>query len=203
MSSPDERTPGFGAEPESSASGGHMPSVGRPAGSFFDPGDAAMPSDIERERRSEEARTAAQEVFATGQPQPRPTGPRTGQQMRRRPRGRRRVRRTIQRIDPISVLKISVIFYAVVLLVWLVFVTLLYNVLDGLGFFEAIENINEGLVLDAEFDVTLGVVLRWAALIGILFSVAASILNTLLALLYNGIARVVGGLEITFVEREV
>lgn len=193
----DDRNAGFPADPESSAGGGHIPSVARPSGSLFDTADAHFPSDIERER--EQNPEPPRDVFAPV-PGPRPAG--TTQQMRRRPRGKRRVRRTIRSIDPWSVLKVSFLFYVVLLVIWLVFVAILYNVLEAMGLFEAIENINEGLVLEAEFDVTVGVVMRWAALFGVLFVVVGSIVNTLIALVYNGIARLVGGLEVTFVERE-
>lgn len=201
----DEPSQGFRAEPESSASGGHMSSIGRPSGSFFDTTGAVLPSDIERERhramaaQRDDTPVPTPEIFppVTRSRQNVPT-----QQMRRRPRGKRRVRRTIRSLDPWSVLKISVLFYLALLVVWMIFVAILYNVLEGLGLFEAIENINEGLVLEAEFDVTLGMVMRWAALLGFVFAIVGSLVNTLIALLYNGIARLVGGLEVTFIERE-
>lgn len=195
----DDRAPGFRAEGESSATGGHMSSVARPSGSLFDTKDAPLPSDIEREREGEQAPERPPEVFAPGR-RPRQSG--STQQIRRRPRGKRRVRRTIQSVDPLSVLKISVLFYLVLLGVWLLFVAFVYNVLEGIGLFEAIENINEGLVLEAEIDVTLGMVMRWAALAGFLFAIVGSLVNTLIALLYNGIARLVGGLDVTFIERD-
>jgi hypothetical protein len=112
------------------------------------------------------------------------------------------VRRRLQHIDPVGVLKISALFYLVFLLVWLLFVALVFNILDGLGLFDAIEKVNEGLVLDAELTVTLGTVLRWAAMAGIIFSVFACLLNVVLALLYNGFARLFGGIDLTFLERD-
>lgn len=101
-----------------------------------------------------------------------------------------------------SVLKVSVVFYLVMLVFWLLLVSLFYSFLEGAGLFDRIEDLSEGLALDATVNVTLGGVLRWAFLLGIVFTVVASFLNVILALIYNGIARVIGGIEVTFIERE-
>ena len=122
---------------------------------------------------------------------------------RRRPRpALRRVKRTLKHVDPLSVLKISLIFYACFLLLWLVFVAFVYWVLSGAGLFDAIENFRRGFAFEGRFDVSLWTVERWAFLIGLSIAVLASLANVFMAFLYNVGADVIGGVEMTFVERD-
>jgi hypothetical protein len=116
--------------------------------------------------------------------------------------GTRRVRRRINHVDPFSVLKISGFFYAIFLLVWLLVVAILYTMIDAAGFFDAAEDLGQGLVLWDEVNITLGLVEKWAFFIGLLMAVVGTLFNTLLALLYNLASDLLGGLELTFVERE-
>lgn len=99
-------------------------------------------------------------------------------------------------------LKISLIFYVIFLLLWLVAVALFYSFLDSLGLFEAAESLGRSLVLWEEVDISLGLVERWAFLIGLTLVVVGAIVNVLLAFLYNVISDLVGGIDMTFIERE-
>jgi hypothetical protein len=116
----------------------------------------------------------------------------------------RRVRRTVQHVDPVSVLKLSVIFYAVFMVLWLLFVAVLYWVLQAVGLFDGLEEIlgPQGLVVENNFNISLWTVEKWAFLIGVTFAVLASLFNLFLAFLYNVAADVVGGVQVTFVERD-
>jgi hypothetical protein len=115
------------------------------------------------------------------------------------------VRRTIKKVDPISVLKLSAFFYAILLVVWLIVVAILYRFIDGLGVFNVIQEIGDGLAVKEwkNLEVTLGRVERWAFFIGLLTAAVASVVNMVLAMLYNIAADLFGGLELTFVEREL
>ncbi len=115
--------------------------------------------------------------------------------------GARRVHRTLTRIDPMSVLKVSLIFYAVLLGVWLLLVALLYNFLSSLGIFDVIREIFEGFAVE-EVEISLVTVEKWALLIGLTGAVIGSVVNVLLSLLYNAAARFVGGIDVTFMERD-
>lgn len=134
-------------------------------------------------------------------PRPRPDDRPARSTRTRRPGAARRVRRIIRHIDPLSVLKVSLIVYSVMLVGWLLFVAIFYNFLDGLGLFDTINSALRGFAYD-EVDITLGVVERWAFIAGIVITITGSILNVLLAIVYNIISRTLGGIEVTFVERE-
>jgi len=115
--------------------------------------------------------------------------------------GSRRVHRTLTYIDPMAVLKVSLIFYAVLLGVWLLLVALLYNFLSSLGVFDVIREIFEGFAVE-EVEISLLTVEKWALLIGLTGAVLGSLVNVLLSLLYNAAARLVGGIDVTFMERD-
>ena len=118
----------------------------------------------------------------------------------------RRVKRALRHVDPISVLKLSLIFYACLLVVVLVLVAIVYSWLDGMGLFDAIEDIARGsefLNKGESLGVTLWAVERWAFLIGLALGLVASLTNVVLAVLYNAAADLVGGLGMTFVERDL
>lgn len=116
--------------------------------------------------------------------------------------GVRRVKRTLKHIDPISVLKVSLVFYTFFLLVWLVIMAVVYTVLNGMGLFDQLESLGTDLVLPAlQNEITLGTVEKWTLLVGIFCVIGGSILNAFLAFLYNIISDVVGGIEVSFNER--
>lgn len=105
-------------------------------------------------------------------------------------------------MDPFSVLKLSGFFYAIFLLLWLGIVAVLYSLVESAGLFDAAEDLGRGLVLWEEVNITLGLVEKWALLIGIVFGVIGTLVNTLLAVLYNIGSDLLGGLELTFVEKD-
>lgn len=192
----------------SSSSGGHL-APDTASGPLFDPLNAPLPS--ERKTRSEEKRPAAAEADPTEalnrstRAEPRTTPgarpPATRRQVRKRP-GLRRVKRTVRHIDPFSVLKLSAFFYVIFIVVWLVFVAVIYSVIESMGVFDAAEDLGRALVLVEEVNITLGMVEKWALLIGIVFGVLGTLINTLLAVLYNIGSDLMGGVELTFVERD-
>lgn len=190
MSSREDRPGGFRPEVEpSSASGGHLTPD---AGSIYDPLSGPLPSEVE----AESARTAprAQDVIP-------------GSQSRRRVVRRRgpvrRVRRTLRHIDPLSVFKLSFFYYGIFLIVWLVFVALVFAILDSMGLFNSIEEVSEGFALGWQVNISLFFVEKWAFLIGLTFVVIGAVVNLLLAFLYNVGADLVGGVEMTFAERDL
>lgn len=189
MSSREDRPGGFRPEVEpSGASGGHLTPD---AGSVYDPLTAPLPSEIEAEGPSSASRST--DVM--------PQSPR-GRVVRRRGPVRR-VRRTLRHIDPLSVLKLSFFYYGIGLIVWLVFVAIVFSVLNSMGLFNSIEEVSEGFALGWQVNITLFFVEKWAFLIGLTLVVIGAIVNLLLAFLYNVGADLVGGIEMTFAERDV
>ena len=187
-----EDRPGWRPEPEtSSASGGHL-APDPTSGTAYDPLTAPLAS----ERMSSGQRT---EVIPRSRPEP----PARGRAARRA--GMRRVRRTLKHVDPMSILKLSLFFYAIFLVIWLIFVAILYSVLNSMGLFDQLEDIlgPNGFVVAENFKITLMAVEKWAFLIGLTMVVLGAIVNVFMAFLYNVAADTVGGVEMTYAERDV
>lgn len=188
-----EDRPGWRPEPEtSSASGGHL-SPDPTSGTAYDPLTAPLAS----ERVTQSQRT---EVVPRSRPEP----PADGRGSRRRTAARR-MKRTLRLVDPMSILKLSLFFYAVFLVIWLIFVAIIYSVLNSMGLFDQLEDIlgPNGFVVAENFKITLMAVEKWAFLIGLTMVVLGAIVNVFLAFLYNVAAGTVGGVEMTYVERDV
>jgi hypothetical protein len=201
-------------DPESSAaSGGHVSSAyssGPLLDSVEEDSSTGEKTDRKDGNEPESAAPAAEqgdrtEVIPRGDVKRQSTdGDISPRYRNRRPRQAvRRVKRTLRHIDPVSVLKLSLFYYACFLVVWLVFVAVAYAVLASLGLFDAIDKLGTSFVLWKDVDITLRLVEWWAFVIGLTLVVLASLVNLFLAFLYNLAADVVGGAELTFVERDL
>jgi hypothetical protein len=113
------------------------------------------------------------------------------------------LKRTLRHVDPLSILKLSLFFYGCFLIFWLIFVAILYSILNSLGLFDLIESVSEGFVLKWDSQISMFFVEKWAFLIGLTMVVVGALINTFLAFLDNVAADTVGGVEMTFVERDV
>ena len=108
----------------------------------------------------------------------------------------------VRRIEPWTVLRFSVLFYASLLVVFVVAAVLLWAVASVTGVVDNIETfIKELFALDSfrfvAIDLLLGTVLGGAVLV-----VLGTGLNLLMAVLYNLVSDVVGGIEITVLEED-
>ena len=181
MPSREEGTGGWRAEAEvTPASGGHLAPDVHATEPVLDP------------MRPSESRSAARAA---------PRADRRAAATRRRG-VLRRVKRTVRHIDPVSVLKISLFFYACFLVVWLIFVAILYGIVASMGVFDAIEDFSRSFALEWKVEITLWWVERWAFLIGLIFGLFASLVNLILAFIYNVAADMIGGISMTFVEKD-
>jgi hypothetical protein len=115
----------------------------------------------------------------------------------------RRVRRTLRHVDPLSVLKLSLFYYGCFVVMGLVFVAIAYGLLSSVGLFDRIERLGRALVLWEQVNITLWFVERWTLFLGLILALLAALVNVFLAFLYNLAADVVGGAELTFVERDL
>jgi hypothetical protein len=124
------------------------------------------------------------------------------------PRGPRRARLGIKRIDPWSVMKFSFAVSLVMFIVVIVAASVLYLALDTMGVFESINSTVADLV-DASggessetFLITAQGVIGTAAVLGALNVLLFTSLATLGAFIYNVCADLVGGIEVTLAERD-
>ena len=125
----------------------------------------------------------------------------------RSPRGRpspRRTRVTVRRVGPVSVLKFSLIFYFCVMVAVFLGLIFLYMIMQAVGVIATIEEwITKVFPQDggASFQIEPGYLLPRAFLIGCGTVVVWSLINLMVAFLYNLISDVVGGVEITLSEK--
>lgn len=121
----------------------------------------------------------------------------------RRP-GPRRVRVAIRRVSPWSVLKVSLVFYLCMMLVVLVGFGILYAVLSSLGYLDSVAETLTGLGFgdpQGNFRFDGAYIFRTLFLIGLVSTVLWALFTVFVAFLYNLIADLMGGIEVTLVEK--
>jgi hypothetical protein len=114
----------------------------------------------------------------------------------------RKVRRIVRHVDPWSVLKLSLLFYASLFVILMVSGIILWNVAAAAGTISSIENfIRTSFALET-FNFRGPTILQASVLGGAVLVVAGSGLNVLIAVLFNLISDLVGGIRITVIEEE-
>jgi hypothetical protein len=119
--------------------------------------------------------------------------------------GPRRTRVTVRRVGPLSVLKFSLIFYFCVMLAVLLGLVFLFMILQAVGVIDTIEKWLTDFFPRADggtFQIEPGYLLPRLFLIGCGAVVIWSLINLVVAFLYNLISDVVGGIEITLSEKK-
>jgi len=113
----------------------------------------------------------------------------------------RRVRVVIRRVNPLSVLKFSLLFYFCLMLVGLVGLSILYTILASMGVIENFEKTISSVGVYTNFEIDPGYLLRTLAIIGLISTVLWAAVTVFVAFLYNLIADLVGGIEVTLSEK--
>jgi len=118
-----------------------------------------------------------------------------------RPAGRRHARVVIRKVGPWSVFKMSLIFYTCVMLAFLGAGVILYAMLGAIGALDSTTRLVRDLFSDQSFEIHGRWLFTRALGIGVPMVIVWSLINVFVAFLYNLIADLVGGIEVTLAER--
>ncbi len=121
-------------------------------------------------------------------------------------RGRpaRRIRLTLARLDPFSVMKLSFLLAVAIGIATVVAVAILWGVVDGIGLWDSLnklgEDLNGGTPLPFMEMFTFSKMVSYATVVAFVNLVIITALGTLFAFLYNIVASLLGGLKMTFTD---
>ncbi|MEJ5914602.1 DUF3566 domain-containing protein [Pseudokineococcus sp. 1T1Z-3] len=142
------------------------------------------------------ARTQGAQGEAAGASQPRPAA--------EAPAPQRRVRLSVSRVDPWTVLKLSFLVSVVVGIAVVVAAGTLWTVLDGVGAYDSVNRLIEQLSGTSTVDVTDYVgftqVVSAATVLAVVDVIIITALATLGAVVYNVSASLVGGVRVTLTD---
>lgn len=114
----------------------------------------------------------------------------------------RRVRRTIRHIDPWSVFKISILLYACLYIATMAAGVLLWNAAVGSGIIDRFEGFMQDLGFET-WELVGDEIFRGASIIGLVLVAAGSALNVVMAILFNLISDLTGGVRVTVIEEDL
>ena len=115
----------------------------------------------------------------------------------------------VRKVGPLSVFKFSLLFYLCVMLIVLFAMTIVYGVLSASGAVDSFEKVL-GYVFGTgrtstggaePIEINGGTVFAWSLVGGLVFVVVWSLINVFVALLYNLITDIIGGVEITLTDK--
>ena len=107
-----------------------------------------------------------------------------------------RTRATVRHVDMVTVVRVAVVFWLVVLVALIVASLLLWVAADAFGSLPSIEKSVRTLFSLKSFTIHPSQVAGYTALVGIVIAVAGTLASIVLALIYNLIADVVGGVRV-------
>jgi hypothetical protein len=114
----------------------------------------------------------------------------------------RKVKRVVRHFDPWSVLKVSLLFYFCLFVVLMVAGVVLWNVAAAAGTISDIEGFFKDAGAFQSFSFDGFTIFRASFLVGLILVIAGTGFNVLLAVLFNLISDLVGGVRITVIEEE-
>jgi len=171
--------------------------------------DAAYASEIpdlsrQQQRRAGEPREPRSTVATVSQAPARSAAPRSRAGARQD--GPVRASMQVRRVDPWSVLKVSLVLSVALFFVWMIAVAFLYLVLGGMGVWSKL-NSNVGDLLTSGGGsggelVSASTIFGGATLIGLVNIVLLTAMATAAAFVYNLTTDLVGGVEVTLADRD-
>ena len=162
-----------------------------------------VPADVPLDRGGLAGERAASPVIVAPRPRPRRQRIRPALPLlRRRPRVRK-VTRIVRRVDAWGVFKISVIFYVILYIILLVAGILLWNLANTTGTVANVEGFARDLFGLKTFEFDGEKLFRASWVLGAVLVIAGTGLNVVLAVLFNLISDLVGGVRVTVLEEEV
>lgn len=116
----------------------------------------------------------------------------------------RRVRRIVRHIEPWSVLKLSVVFFACMWLILLIAGVLLWAVAEEYQVLQNTEDLAEDLFgLDDENEFWNGsLIFRSYSIATLLLCISGICVNVIMCVIYNLVADLIGGIRMTVIEEE-
>lgn len=118
--------------------------------------------------------------------------------------GVRRVRLTLAAVDPFSVMKLSFLIALAVGIAIVVAVAVLWNIIDTIGLWDQMDQLarsmNKGEPLPFMEYFEFSKFFSYGVIVAVLHVIILTALGTLLAFLYNIVARLLGGLRMTFTD---
>lgn len=120
------------------------------------------------------------------------------------PQGPRRVRLTLARLDPFSVMKLSFLAAIAIGIATVIAVILLWNLVEAIGLWGQIDqlgrDLNGGDPLPFMEFFSFSKMTSYGTIVAVVNVVIITALGTLLAFLYNLVAALLGGLKMTFTD---
>ncbi len=113
----------------------------------------------------------------------------------------RRTRVVVRKVGPLSVLKVSLIFYFCTMLVVFLGLVFLYSALSAVGVIDHIESTLADFNNENAFSIDSVWIFQRLFVAGCAMVVIWSLINVVLTFLYNLISDIVGGVEITLAEK--
>ena len=114
----------------------------------------------------------------------------------------RRARQVVRRVDVWTVLRFSLLLYVSILIVVVVAGALLWLVASSTGVIDSVEDFIKELFGLNSFTFQASRILQGTVLGGLVMVLIGTGMNTLVAILYNLITEVVGGVEVVLSDQE-
>jgi Transmembrane domain of unknown function (DUF3566) len=107
----------------------------------------------------------------------------------------------IRKVDPWSVFAFSLLLYLSAMAVILLALAILYRIMGAVGVLEHITTVTRNLLTERSFAIHGGWMLARVAVLGLGIALIWSLINLFIAFLYNAVADLIGGIEVTLGER--